>query len=83
MPHTVIDWLWGYLKETVDVNQPQTPRELKNNIQQEIRASELETFGSDREHNLERAQPLEAENRGHLCDVIFHGYLRVISLSQK
>ena len=65
-------FLWGYLKEKVYVNKPQTLQQLKNNIRAEIRALEPETLRGVMENALERARSCEAENGRRLRDLIFH-----------
>nr|CAI5865735.1 unnamed protein product [Callosobruchus analis] len=65
-------FLWSYLKEKVYVNKPQTIRQLKDNIRNEIHAITPEILRKVMEHVLKRAQLCEAENGRHLRDVIFH-----------
>lgn len=65
-------FLWGYLKERVYVNKPETILQLKNNIREEIRAITPEILRKVMEKVLERAQLCEAANGHHLRDVIFH-----------
>ena len=67
-------FLWGYLKERVYVNKPQTLQELKENIRNEIRELNRnpEILQSVMNNVLERAQICEAENGQHLKDIIFH-----------
>lgn len=67
-------FLWGYLKERVYVNKPETMQELKENIRHEIRELNRnpEILQSVVRNVLERAQLCEAENGHHLKDIIFH-----------
>ena len=54
------------------VNKPRTIQQLKDNIREEIQALELEMLRSVMENAVERARACEAENGGHLDDIIFH-----------
>ena len=65
-------FLWGYLKERVYVNKPETLEQLKENINKEIREVRSETLEGVMVHVLERARACEGENGQHLNDVIFH-----------
>ena len=65
-------FLWGYLKERVYVNKPQTIEQLKHNIEAEIRAIEPETLRAVMQNACLRAQLCIDENGGHLSDIIFH-----------
>lgn len=65
-------FLWGYLKERVYVNKPQTIAQLKNNIRDEIRATTPEILRKVMENALERARICESANGHHLRDIIFH-----------
>ena len=65
-------FLWGYLKERVYVNKPQTIQQLKDNIRAEIRALQPETLTAVMENSVEKAHLCEAENGGHLHDIVFH-----------
>lgn len=65
-------FLWGYLKEKVYVNKPQTIPQLKNNIRDEIRAITPEILRKVMENVLERARICEAANGHHLRDIIVH-----------
>lgn len=65
-------FLWGYLKERVYVNKPQTLQHLKNNIEAEIRALGRDILRGVMENTLQRALLCEAENGRHLSDIIFH-----------
>jgi len=70
---TALDYfLWGYLKDRVYVNKPKTLQQLKENIRAEIRALGPDILTRVMENVLERAKLCEAENGGHLRDVIFH-----------
>jgi predicted transcriptional regulator len=64
-------FLWGYLKERVYVNKPQTIQELKENIQAETRHLRPETLCTVMENAVEKACICEQEN-GDLRDVVFH-----------
>lgn len=64
-------FLWGYLKERVYVNKPQTIEQLKHNIEAEIRAIEPETLRAVMQNACLRAQLCIDENGGHLSDIIF------------
>ena len=63
--------LWGYLKERVYVNKPRTIPELKDNIRREIQELEPVILRKVMENALTRARICEAENGGHLKDIIF------------
>ena len=65
-------FLWGYLKERVYVNNPQTIAELKENILAEVRQIEPDVLNSVMENALQRAIICKQENGGHLKDIIFH-----------
>jgi len=67
-------FLWGYLKEKVYINKPQTLQKLKENIRNEVRELNRNRviLHSVMDNVLERAQICEAENGNHLNDVIFH-----------
>lgn len=65
-------FFWGYLKEKVYINKPQTIPQLKENIRIEIRVITPEILRKVMEHVLERARLGEAENGRHLRDVVFH-----------
>ena len=62
-------FVWGYLKEKVCVNKPQSLIELKENITREIRPETLEKVMAE---VFKRAQICEAENGRQMQDVIFH-----------
>lgn len=64
-------FLWGYLKERVYVNKPRTILELKANIVAEIRGLQPQ-MKDVMENALKRAHHCEANNGGHLSDIIFH-----------
>ena len=64
-------FIWGYLKERVYVNNPRTIQELKNNIRHEIRELEPVILRSVMKSAITRAHLCEAENGGHLKDIIF------------
>ena len=65
-------WLWGYLKDKVYLNKPQTIQELKANIQQEILSLQPPILRTVRENSLERARLCKAENGGYLRVIIFY-----------
>jgi hypothetical protein len=65
-------FLWGFLKERVYVNKPETILELKANIVAEIRTLQPQVLKDVMENALKRAHQCEAENGGHLRDIIFH-----------
>ena len=67
-------FLWGYLKERVYVNKPETLEQLKENINREMREVVPETLAAVMEHVMERARLCEAENGRHFKDVIYHKY---------
>ena len=64
-------FLWGYLKERVYVNNPETIEQLKINITNEIAALNEETLTSVMEHVLVRANLCEANGGNYLNDIIF------------
>lgn len=69
---TVPDFfLWGYLKDRVYVNKPQTIQALKDNIRQEIADLEPEMLENVMQNVQKRAQSCIAVNGGHLTDIIF------------
>ena len=61
----------GFFKEQVYANKPATINALKNNIEKEIRAINLETLSDVLDNALQRAQECENENGGHLINIIF------------
>ena len=63
-------FLWGYLKECVDINKLQTIQLLKDNICAEIRGLRPELMSAVMENAVERAHLCEAENGGHLSCII-------------
>lgn len=65
-------FLWGYLKDKVYVNKPQTLGQLKQNIRDEIRRLQPETLRRVMQNALKRANACIEQNGGHLSDVIFH-----------
>ena len=65
-------FLWGFLKERVYANKPATINDLKNNIEQEIRAVSPEILIDVLDNALQRAQECENENGAHLSNIIFH-----------
>ena len=65
-------FLWGYLKQKVYVDNPQTIRQLKENIRTKIRLLQPETLHAVMENVLKRAILCEQENGGHLKNIIFH-----------
>ena len=64
-------FLWGYLKEKVFVNKPQTINDLKRNIEDQIRAISLKMLSNVMQSVLDRAIQCETKNGGHLKDIIF------------
>ena len=65
-------FLWGYLKDKVYANNPQTIEALKENIRHEIAAISPETLRNAMENAVRRAHICEQEVGGHLADMIFH-----------
>lgn len=65
-------FLWGYLKDRVYINNPQTLRELKDNIQAEIAKITLVTLQKVLENAMKRANECLKCNGGHLNNIIFH-----------
>lgn len=65
-------FLWGYLKDKVYVNKPQTLQQLKDNIQEEIDRIPQETLNKVMENAIKRAHFCVRENGSHLTDIIFH-----------
>lgn len=65
-------FLWGHLKEKVYANKPRTIQQLKANIQEEIHAIQPQILRTVMENAVQRARVCEAENGGHLRDIIFH-----------
>lgn len=65
-------FLWGYLKDKVYLNKPETIRQLKQNIRDEILSLQPETLCGVMENALKRANLCIEKNGGHLSDVIFH-----------
>ena len=63
-------WLWGYIKDKLNVNKPRTIQELKANIRQEILSLQPPKLRTVMENSLERARLSEAENGGYLRDII-------------
>ena len=59
-------FLWGYLKEKVFVNKPQTINYLKRNIEDQIRAISLEMLSNVMQSVLDGTIQCETENGGHL-----------------
>ena len=64
-------FLWGYLKEKVDVNKLETLDQQKNNIRQEIENIPVEIFKKVMENSLKSAALCRAAKGGHLIDIIF------------
>ena len=58
-------FLWGYLKEKVFVNKPQSINDLKRNIEDQIRAISPEMLSNVKQSELDRAIQCETENGGH------------------
>ena len=54
------------------VNKPRTIQQLKDNIREEIQALEPDMLRSVMENAVERPRACQAENGGHLDDIIFH-----------
>jgi len=65
-------FLWGYLKERVYTNKPETLEDLKENIRREIHAINPATLRSVMNNALVRARACIAVEGRHLKDVIFH-----------
>ena len=59
-------FLWGYLKEKVFVNKPQTINDLKRNIVDQIRAISPEMLSNVMQSVLDGAIQCETEDGGHL-----------------
>ena len=64
-------FLWGYLKEKVYVNKPQTLDQLKNNIRQEIENIPVEILKKVMKNSIKRADFCRTAKGGHLVDIIF------------
>ena len=64
-------FLRGYLKEKVYIEMPDTLRQLKRNIIQEISISQ-ETLMKVMNSAVERARQCLTNNGGHLKDIVFH-----------
>jgi len=64
-------FLWGYLKDRVYANKPNTIEALKHNIAHEVRAIQPEILKKVMEHAVKRAVLCQEENGGHLRDLIF------------
>lgn len=64
-------FLWGYLKDKVYINKPKSIQQLKKNICDEIKAINPKVLAGVMENSIKRAQLCEAENGGHLKDIIF------------
>ena len=64
-------FLWGYLKEKVYVNKPQTLDQLKTNIRQEIENIPVEMLKKVMKNSIKRADLCRTAKGGHLVDIIF------------
>lgn len=64
-------FLWGYLKEKVYINNPQTIDQLKNNIRQEIENIPVKMFKQVMDNSIKRAHLCKASEGRHLADIIF------------
>lgn len=65
-------FLWGFLKNKVYANKPNTVDQLKNNITEAIENIPPETYQKVMENVVKRAQVCAASRGGHLSDIIFH-----------
>ena len=65
-------FLWGYLKERVYINKPQTIQQLKDKISAEIRGLQPELKITVMANAIERERLCKAGNGGHLRRIIFH-----------
>ena len=65
-------FLWGYVKEKVYIEMPDTLQQLKRNIIQEINNISQETLMKVMNSTVERARQCLTNNGGHLKDIVFH-----------
>ena len=65
-------FLWGYLKEKVYIEMPDTLKQLKRNIIQEINNISQETLMKVMNSTVERARQCLTNNGGHLKDIVLH-----------
>ena len=65
-------FLWGFLKNKVYANKPNTVEQLKNNIREAMQNIPPETYQKVMENVIKRAQVCAASRGGHLSDIIFH-----------
>lgn len=64
-------WLWGYLKDKVFANHPQTLEALQGNIREEIGRIPPEMLEKVMKNALKRAHSCINARGGHLVDIIF------------
>ena len=64
-------FLWGYLKEKMYMNKPQTLDQLKSNIRQEIENIPVEILKKVMKNSIKRADLCRTAKGGYLVDIIF------------
>ena len=64
-------FLWGYLKEKVCIEMPDTLQQLKRNIIHEINNISQETLMNVVNSTVERARKCLTNNGSHLIDIVF------------
>lgn len=65
-------FLWGYLKSKVYANKPETLKQLKENIREEISNISRDLCENVLKNVIQRARICEANRGGHLSDILFH-----------
>lgn len=67
-------FLWGYVKDRVNTDRPQTLDQLKNNIRQVIGEIQPSMCRKVVENYIKRVKVCKRALGGHLNDVVFHYY---------
>ena len=65
-------FLWGYVKDKVYANAPQSIQELKENIRAVIDEIEPQMCENVMENFIKRAWSCKHSRDGHMNDIVFH-----------